>query len=350
MMALMAIGVLFIYSACYRGEGLPMESFHVKQVFWGAVGILCFLRLALFDYHRLGDAAWFIYATAIALLVLVLLIGVEHSGATRWLNLFGKDVQPSEFAKIGILISLAWFLSRPGTNPARPVTIVVTGAVSIVPFLLIFIQPDLGTAAVLVPLVFVLLYASGVPLRTLGILVLLGLVLLPLGSLVLQDYQVSRIKVFFDPSHEPFGAGWNKIQSTIAVGSGGLAGKGYLEGTQNVLGYLPSKVAPSDFIYSVIAEETGFIGSTLVLSLYAAVLIGAIRAALVSKDKFGRLLAVGVATLIFSHVFVNISMTIGLLPIAGLPLPLLSYGGSFMVSTMCGLGIVQSVYVRRLRR
>jgi len=153
--------------------------------------------------------------------------------------------------------------------------------------------------------------------------------------------------VFFDPGRDPLGAGWNKIQSSIAVGSGGFAGKGYLKGTQNVLGFLPRTVAPTDFIYSVIAEEMGFIGSAGLLLLYSILLWAGFRAAQSSRDKLGRLLAVGITSLLFCHVFVNIAMTIGLLPITGLPLPLISYGGSFMVSTMIGLGIVQSVYVRR---
>ena len=350
MVALMAIGVLFIYSAGYRGDGIPTEPHHLKQILWAFVGLGCFLALALFDYHRLGAGAWVLYAAALGLLVLVLLVGEARSGATRWLVLFGKDVQPSEFAKIATLIVLARYLSRPGTDPAQARTVVVAGLVSAVPFALIFLEPDLGTAAVLIPVAFVLLFAANVPVKTLCFLALLGVLLLPFGWIGLDEYQQNRVKVFFDIKQEPFGAGWNKIQSQIAVGSGRLTGKGYLAGTQNVTGFLPSKVAPSDFIYSVIAEETGFVGSALVLSLYAAVLIGAIRSAMVSKDKFGRLLSMGVATLIFSHVFVNIAMTIGLMPITGLPLPLVSYGGSFMVSTMCGLGMIQSVYVRRLRR
>jgi rod shape determining protein RodA len=156
--------------------------------------------------------------------------------------------------------------------------------------------------------------------------------------------------VFFDPARDPLGSGWNKIQSEIAVGSGGMAGKGYLKGTQNVLGFLPRTVAPTDFIFSVIAEETGFIGSVLLLSLYAMLVWGGLRAALRARDKFGRLLAVGVVVLMFVHLFVNMAMTIGLMPVTGLPLPLISYGGSFMVCTMVGLGLVQSVYVRRVRR
>jgi rod shape determining protein RodA len=168
--------------------------------------------------------------------------------------------------------------------------------------------------------------------------------------LLLHDYQKDRILVFLDPSRDPLDAGWNTVQSAIAVGSGGLTGKGYLRGTQNILGFLPRTVAPTDFIFSVIAEETGFLGSLTLLLLFAVLAFGGMRAALRARDKFGRLLAVGVTVLVMFHVFVNMAMTIGLMPITGIPLPLVSYGGSFMVCTLAMLGIVQSVYVRRVRR
>jgi rod shape determining protein RodA len=156
--------------------------------------------------------------------------------------------------------------------------------------------------------------------------------------------------VFFEPNRDPLGAGWNKIQSEIAVGSGGLKGKGYLKGTQNMLGFLPKTVAPTDFIFSVVAEETGFMGSAVVISLFAVILACVMATALLTEDRLGRLLCAGVAAMLFSHVFVNISMTVGLMPVTGLPLPLVSYGGSFVVVTMTALGIVQSVYIRRHRR
>lgn len=166
----------------------------------------------------------------------------------------------------------------------------------------------------------------------------------------LSDYQRGRIEVFVHPSADPLGAGWNKRQSEIAVGSGGLRGKGYLQGTQNILGFLPRSVAPTDFIYSVVAEEKGFLGSALVLSLFSAILLIGMTTALQTLDPMGRLLCVGISTLLFFHVFINIAMTVGLMPITGLPLPLLSYGGSFMVVMMSALGIIQSVYIRKDRR
>lgn len=349
-LALMVIGVLFIYSACYRGDGLPVPGFYRRQIVWGGLGLAGLLGLAVFDYRRLGPLAWLFYAVAIALLILVLLVGATVSGAARWLNLFGILVQPSEFAKLATLFAMAWYLSRPGRDMADPLTSVRAALIALPPFVLIFREPDLGTAAVLVPVTFALLFAAGAPWRTLLCFCLLGLALLPAGWWILDEYQRTRLLVFFDAGRDPLNAGWNKIQSEIAVGSGGLAGKGFLAGTQNVLGFLPRTVAPTDFIYSVIAEEMGFAGSALVLSLYAAMLTGIVRTALSSTDRLGRLLSAGMAALVFSHVFVNIAMTVGLLPITGLPLPLISYGGSFMISTLAGLGLVQSVHVRRARQ
>ena len=350
MLALMVLGVMFIYSASYRGDGLAVPNHYRRQIVWGLAGIICLVVLTQLDYQRLGESSWLWYSIAVVLLVLVLLMGKTISGASRWLDVFGIRVQPSEFAKLATLLALARFLSRPDRDVTNPRTVVQAGLMIAIPFILIFEEPDLGTAAVFLPMVFVMLFVAGVPLKTLSFLVLLAVLLLPAGWLIIDDYQKNRILVFFDAERDPLNAGWNKIQSEIAVGSGGVTGKGFLAGTQNVLGFLPRTVAPTDFIYSVIAEEMGFVGSALVLSLYAAMLIGVIHAALVSRDKLGRLLSVGVATILFSHVFVNIAMTVGLLPITGLPLPLISYGGSFIVSTLCGLGLVQSVYVRRARR
>jgi len=347
---LMGFGVLFIYSASYRGDGLPVSPFYRKQLVWFVLGLVSFLAMVAIDYHRLGEAAWWLYLVGVALLVLVLFFGTEVHGSHRWLRLFGIQVQPSEFAKLATLLLLARYLSRPGRDVGSPRAVITVCALTLIPAALIIQEPDLGTAAVLGPMAFVMLYAAGVPLRKLGILLAIGLLFLPFAWFGLDDYQRNRLLVFFDPGRDPLGSGWNKMQSEIAVGSGGLTGKGYLQGTQNVLGFLPRTVAPTDFIYSVIAEEMGFVGSALVMLLYAAVLIATIRAALLARDKLGRLLAVGMAAVIYCHVFVNIAMTIGLMPITGLPLPLISYGGSFTVSTMIGLGMIQSVFVRRYRR
>ena len=349
-LALSTIGILYIYSATYRNDDEWITALTRRQILWVFVGLGVFIATILTDYRKLASNSWLIYLVCIVLLVLVLTMGVKVYNAYRWLNLFGIQIQPSEFAKIGTLMVIAYYLSPPSRDMTDYKTFYVVLALMAVPFFLVLRQPDLGTALMLVPVTLVLLYAGGVPLRYLAILVGIGLLLSPFGWFGLDEYQKTRIYVFFDPSRDPMSGGWNKIQSEIAVGSGGLSGKGYLMGTQNILGFLPRTVAPTDFIFSVIAEEAGFLGSILVLGLFAVILSCGIRAAIRARDKLGRLLATGITTMLFCHMFVNVAMTVGLAPITGLPLPLISYGGSFMVCTMAGLGLVQSVYVRRIDR
>lgn len=349
-LALMIIGILFIYSASYRNDDQWMTALTRRQVVWSLVGLACFFAALMVDYRRLAVQAWWVYGLCLLLLVLVLFMGVKIYGARRWLNLFGLQVQPSEFAKLGTLLLLARYASLPSRDMHSPRTFFNVLLLMAIPFILVLRQPDLGTALMLVPVALVILFVGGVPLRFLAMLVGVGILLAPLGWFLLDGYQQERILVFFDPGRDPLGAGWNKIQSEIAVGSGGLSGKGFMMGTQNILGFLPRTVAPTDFIFSVIAEESGFVGSSLVLGLYAVIMVCGIRAALCARDLLGRLLASGVTGMLFCHLFVNLSMTIGLAPVTGLPLPLISYGGSFMVCTMAGLGLVQSVYVRRLDR
>jgi rod shape determining protein RodA len=350
MVALVLCGMLFIFSASYRSEDAPLSSMTQRQFVWGIIGLLCFTAVAYLDYHRWQDAAWWAYIACAVLLLLVLLhLGPKRYGAYRWLSLLGIQVQPAEFMKLGVVFALARFLSQPSRDVTDPRCLVQVLAIVGLPFVMVFKQPDLGTALTLVPLALAMMFVAGVPAKYLGMLALVGLCALPVGWLVMHDYQRERVMVFLDPGRDPLDKGWNKIQSEIAVGSGGFSGKGYLKGTQNVLGFLPRTVAPTDFIFSVIAEETGFVGSALLLALFALLVWGGLRAALRARDKFGRLLAVGVVTLLFFHVSVNMAMTIGLAPVVGIPLPLVSYGGSFMLCTMAGLGIIQSVYVRRPR-
>jgi rod shape determining protein RodA len=347
---LLLLGVLFIFSASSRNAEEALSEMSRRQMVWALVGGACFLGVVLADYRRLDESAWWIYVGGLILLALVFVVGKAKYGATRWISFLGVQVQPSEFAKLGTLVLLASFLSHPSRDTSRWTSFVGALVLLGVPFAMIVQQPDLGTAMTLVPMTLAMLLAAGTPLRYLVGLAIAGLLALPVMWLLMADYQKDRILVFLDPSRDPLDAGWNTVQSAIAVGSGGLTGKGYLRGTQNILGFLPRTVAPTDFIFSVIAEETGFLGSLTLLLLFAVVAFGGMRAALGARDKFGRLLAVGVTVLVVFHVFVNMAMTIGLMPITGIPLPLVSYGGSFMVCTLAALGVVQSVYVRRVRR
>ncbi|MBM4152753.1 MAG: rod shape-determining protein RodA [Kiritimatiellaceae bacterium] len=355
MVMLLALSCLFIHSADYRNEHAVGKLMGL-QVQWIVMGLVCYVVAMSIDYRKLAHVHWWVYAAVLALLLLVFCFP-EKNNAHRWIPMPGFSLQPSELAKVSVIITLAAWLGDPSTDIERFKTFVLAVMLAGIPFLLIAVEPDLGSAMILVPIAMLLLFCAGIPLRLLMTIVgmgVLGLVVLivwlkwfPDSCPFLTEYQKSRILVFLDVTPDPLGAGWNKAQSQIAVGSGGLFGKGYLKGTQNILGFLPRTVAPTDFIHSVVAEELGFAGSSLLLVLYTTVVVRCIRVAVLAQDLFGRLMSAGVGVLIFSHVFINIAMTIGLMPITGVPLPLMSYGGTFMVCVMTALGLVQSVYLRR---
>jgi rod shape determining protein RodA len=367
---LLAGSVLFVYSACYGSQDSGIRDLYRRQILWVAIGSACYVGFALADYRSLRKLAWWGYGGTLVLLAAVLVLGKKVYGARRWLELFnmGVQLQPSEVAKLAVILVLARRLSWPGENLGhlRPLAQVL--AIAAIPMLLIFFQPDLGTALVFVPVMAVMAFVAGVPWKALSTLALIGLAVMAavvaglflparLGmdeaaqrkiahGMGISDYQKRRLETFVRSKPDPLGADWNKRQSEIAVGSGSFWGKGFREGTQNILGFLPRSVARTDFIFSVIAEEKGFCGSLAVLALYGILIASGVVAALAAHDKLGRLLCIGVTALLFAHVFVNIGMTVGLLPITGLPLPLLSYGGTFMVVMMSALGMVQSVHIR----
>jgi rod shape determining protein RodA len=361
-LVLLTISVLFIFSARFQtgdeiatGKELLKQKWFM-QIIWAGVGLGCYAVAAAFDYRNFKQLHWWLYGGTVFLLLLVFLFP-EKNNAHRWIPLPGIDLQPSEFAKIAVVLTLAAVLSDPATEIDRILTFFWAFLLMAIPFFLIVIEPDLGTSMVLVPITLVLLFCAGTPIKPIVLLVVTGITGLVVIAVWLRffpdtcpfltEYQKSRVLVYLNVNQDPLGAGWNKLQSQIAVGSGGLFGKGYLKGTQNMLGFLPTTVAPTDFIYSVVAEETGFVGGGVLLALYTIVTVRCMRAAVLARDLFGRLLAAGIGVLLFSHTFINIAMTIGLMPITGLPLPLMSYGGSFMVATMGALGLVQSVYLRR---
>jgi rod shape determining protein RodA len=371
-LGLLTIGILFIYSATSVTDSLVAQKLWKWQVVWAVAGLGCYFGFTLIDYRSLRKFAWGVYAGSIILLCVVLVVGHKIYGARRWLDLFGFNLQPSELAKMGLIFILSRKLSRPGENLGQLFPLGSTLLIAAVPFFLILKEPDLGTAMILMLAAGLMLFVAGLPMRTLAMLAaamllvagaVLGAVLLPekagmseaqqekaLRMVGLNPYQKSRIEVFLGINRDPFGTGWNKRQSEISIGSGGLKGKGFQKGTQNILGYLPRSVAPTDFIFAVIAEETGFAGSAVVLTLFGLVIAGSVLAALRAHDKLGRLLCIGIISMFGCHVVINMAMTVGLMPITGLPLPLLSYGGSFMLITMASLGIVQSVYVRSHER
>ena len=370
---LSVISVSFVFSARFKSAEAYGDSWE-NQLIFAFLGLGVYLAIVWFDYKLFATLAWWIYAGAIALLLLVFLFE-PNNGAQRWIPLPGFTIQPSELAKIAVAITLGAYLGSPDRDMDEWKTFWVCAAIAGLPFVLIFLEPDMSTALTLAPITLAIMLYAGVQRK----LLLIGVAAIVVISAVtcvwikyekpsqkelqsgvvaakgqvlprmpfLMDYQKDRIRVFVRDDHDVANAGWNKLQSQIAVGSGGLTGKGYLRGTQNILGFLPPAVAQSDFIFCVIAEETGFMGGTLIIALYAVLLSRCMRVSLRSRDEFGRLMTLGIGVMLFCHVFVNIAMTIGVLPITGLPLPLMSYGGSFMVSTMIALGLVQSVYQRR---
>ena len=349
MVFLLGLGLFYIYSTGQQVGGKP--DIWLKQLRYISIGFVIWAFLAYVDYRVWGQWAIVIYAVGIISLLLVLLFGVERYGAKRWFSLFGIfSVQPSEFAKIATLIISAWILSRRNFNLHKLSHFLLFSAVTLLPFFLIYKEPDLGSSLILLPIAASMLFVGKIKWKWIIIAIISVLILIPSIYPFLRGYQKERILVFLDPARDPSNKGWNSRQSQLAVCSGGLYGKGIGNSTQSTLGFLPKTVSNSDFIFSVIAEETGFIGAMAILFAYLMIIFSALRTAIISDDYFAKYLSVGISVLIFIHSFVNIGMTIRLMPVTGLPLPLVSLGGSFIISTMIALGILQSIYIHTNRK
>ena len=376
---LCAVSILFIYSAQYTHGGGDWK----KQLFWVTLGLGTYSIVSLINYKIFLGYAHFIYAAGICGLLLATKlspISVEMMGARRWVDVGITIVQPTEGAKIGTLIMAASILARSEIGTVRNSLLVLTkvALVFLIPMLLIFLQPDLGSSLVFPPMIFALLYisrlsekffVSAFALFTVAVSIL-GMDIYAYSQhleevrttaisntttlseeyqslLPIHNYQRDRILTFVAPDvvdPEGTGASWNAKQAKISAATGGLVGKGLFKGTQAQLGYLPQAVAHNDFIFSVIAEETGFLGSAFVVGLFCLMVANSIRIAGLARDRFGMQLAIGVSMIFLVHFFINIGMTIGITPITGLPLPFLSYGGSFVLSCFILQGLVQSVY------
>ncbi len=306
------------------------------------LGICAFL-----PYPTLSRLSRPAYGLSLGLLVLVDLVGRERLGAQRWLVVGPLSLQPSELAKLSAVLMLAWALTRSPHPPRGIGEVARCGAYVLPALILVFLQPDFGTSLVFLAIFFGMLFAAGAPGRTLAKLVGLGLALSPLLWRVLKPYQQRRLLVFLDPEQDPLGAGYHLIQSKIAIGSGQLWGKGLFKGTQNVLQFLPMQ--HTDFVFAVIGEELGFVGAVGVLVLFWVYLMRGLRAAHQAPDAFGRLVAVGIVSMVAFHVFVNVGMTVGLMPITGIPLPFLSHGGSALVVNLAATGILVNLGSARNR-
>jgi rod shape determining protein RodA len=341
---LTVIGIAMIASATHTS---PLAGLPLKQTYAVALGLVGLVIVVSIDYRRLADRSVLLYLVALALLVAVLIVAPRVAGTRRWL-LLGPlgQVQPSEFVKLCVALFVAKVFAESRRESLGLREVLGPGIAVGTLAILIAAQPDLGTAFCLVPLFLGVAFLAGLRVRAVLGLVLVMAIVGGLGwHFALKDYQKARIYTFLDPTLDPKGAGYQKIQSQIAVGSGGLTGKGYRSGSQSQLGYLPAR--QTDFIFSVLAEELGFLGVFLVLGLYLLVLWRALDTARIARDRVGAFLAAGIAAILAFQVVYNVAMVAGLVPVKGLPLPLMSYGGSSVLSSLLGVGLILNVRMRR---
>lgn len=344
-----SLGILSIYSSTSQREGKFWEVIYKRQILWVIWGLVFFLITSRLNYRRLWDLTYILYAFTILLLFLVYILGIQRLGAQRWLKVIWFSFQPSELAKLIIIIFLSRYFSTKSVDNVSLKTsrlgllrsLLIPFIFLIIPMVLIIEQPDLGSALMIFFIFIIMLYLVGVNPRHLLIFLLISILSLPLFWHFLRDYQKERILVFLNPNIDPLGAGYTIIQSKIAIGSGGILGKGWLCGTQSQLHFLPE--SHTDFIFATYAEEWGLMGCIILLVLYYLLISEGIRIALGTSDYFGKLLALGISFMLGMQVFINIAMTLGLVPVVGLPLPLMSYGGSSIFVTFISLGILVNI-------
>lgn len=340
--AIAGIGFAMLYSAA-NGDFQPWAS---RQMTRFAIALVPMIAAALIDVRYWFRSAYWIYAGALALVVAVDLRGIVGMGAQRWIDLGFMQLQPSEIMKIALVLALArWFHGVSAEDTGRIRYLIVPAAMVAVPVVLVLKQPDLGTAMMLLACGAMLCFLAGVRLWIFAAGAVAAIVTAPFAWSLLRDYQKSRLYTFLDPERDPLGAGYHILQSKIALGSGGLFGKGFLHGTQSHLSFVPEK--QTDFIFTIIAEEFGFAGGLMLLLLFVLVIGYAFAIALRSRSQFGRLLGLGVAVNFFLYAFINTAMAMGLIPVVGVPLPLISYGGTAMMTVMLGFGLLMNIGIHR---
>jgi len=343
-LALVALGLATIYSVTHRGMQPGPEFW--TQVKALAVGVFALLACLAIDYRTLAQRSLILYGLLVLALIAVLVVGAKHNGSRRWISLGHFSLQPSEFTRLVVALVLAMFYGE-SRRRARSFAELAGGVLLVgVPAALIYKQPDFGTPLALVPVFLGVVFVAGLPIRMLTITVTIAVLLSPVVYVYgLQPYQKQRIQVYLNPESDPHGKGYQQLQAKIAVGSGGLAGKGLMQGTQGGYGFLP--VAHNDFVFSVLAEEEGFIGVLVALSLYLFVILRSLEAARLARDRVGAFLVVAIVSGFAFQVVYNITMSAGLAPVKGLTLPLMSYGGSSLVATLAGFGLILNVRMRR---
>ena len=339
---LAGVGYVALYSAA-GGSPEPYASRHILRFAFGLVMMLC---MALVDIRFIARLSYVVYGFSIVLLVLVLRMGHMGKGAQRWIELGGLQLQPSELAKIGLVMALAaWFHKASWERMGNPLFLIPPAIMIVVPVGLILKEPNLGTAVITAIVGGAMFLAAGMRWWKMLLVAVPVPFVAQFAFAHLHDYQRARITTFMNPESDPLGAGYNIIQSKIALGSGGLWGKGFLQGTQGHLNFLPEK--QTDFIFTMLAEEFGLVGGLALLTLLGAIVAGGVGIALRCRHHYGRLVALGIATNFFMYVFVNVAMVMGAIPVGGVPLPLVSHGGSAMLTTMFGFGLLMSVHVHR---
>lgn len=340
--ALAGVGYVALYSAA-GGAPEPYASRHIVRF---GFGLAMLLGIALIDIRFIARLSWAVYGASVGLLILVLRIGHFGKGAQRWLDLGGLQMQPSELAKIGLVMVLAaWFRQASPARMGNPLFLLLPALLVLMPVGLILKEPNLGTAVIVGLVGAAMFLAAGVRWWIVALVTLPAPFAARLAFDHMHDYQRARITTFLNPESDPLGAGYNIIQSKIAMGSGGLWGKGFLHGTQGQLDFLPEK--QTDFIFTTLAEEFGLVGGLAVLGLLACIVCMGLLIALRCRHRYGRLLALGVSTNFFMYAFVNLAMVLGAIPVGGVPLPLVSHGGSAMLMAMFGFGLLMSVHVHR---
>lgn len=342
--ALVALSITTLFSLHVGRAGGTVV---LRQLMWFGVGMVGLVMVASIDYKRMVRAAPVFYLAGLAGLVAVFVLGRTVSGAKRWILIGPMSVQPSELFKFCFVLMIAWFLTSRWAQPIGKSTLALAAPLLVIPVVLILKQPDLGTALLLVPVVVALLVGAGMRLRLLGGLALAALSAMPLAWFALKDYQRERILVFLDPFRDPLGTAYNVIQAKIAIGSGQLLGKGVAGATQSQLAFLPER--HTDFIFAVFAETWGFVGCLVLLTCYTVLLLRGFDIAASAREPVGRLVALGVTALFGTQVLVNVGMVTGLLPVVGIPLPLMSYGGTSMLISLMALGLLLSVRMRQFQ-
>jgi rod shape determining protein RodA len=344
MVFLVVFGVTMIYSATYGTSGAAIDPLVYHQALYAAMGLLLFVALSGVDYHMLANLSWLAYVGSIGALAAVLGIGRVLHGAQRWIQVAGFEFQPSEVAKLCLILALSRFLARYADQLKNPRVLAGSFAIAALPAALVYLEPDFGTSTVYLAIWLAMTFAAGVPYRYYLGLLGVTLVASPAVWFALRPYQQARLLTFLDPQSDPTGEGYNAIQALISVGSGGFFGRGFLSGSQSQLHFL--RVQYADFIFSVLGEELGFLGATGLLLLFTVLILRGLRAASFSREIFGRLVCCGVIAAIAYQLVVNVGMNVGLLPITGIPLPMISYGGTSVVTFMGSLGILESVVMR----